>query len=274
MALKATIHKAELQIADIDRGFYGDHALTIARHPSETDERMMVRLLAYALNVPADASDGALELAKSLWDNDEPDLWRKDLTGRIIHWIDVGQPDDRRILRACGRAERVTVHRLQLGHTDLVERHCRKACPCTRTSTSGACAPESAAELAGLAQRGMRLQVTVQEGGIMVGDGETVGRGPDATAASTRRLIAGSPADRRGAPQPARPSRSRAARYSRARRSTSWRAGTTCLMAPTPWPLPQMSFHALRPPPKLILLGSLSGKASGSSPALRIDAFR
>ena len=66
MALKATIHKARLQIADMDRGVYGDHELTIARHPSETDERMLMRLFAYALNVPPDDSRGALELAKSL----------------------------------------------------------------------------------------------------------------------------------------------------------------------------------------------------------------
>ena len=63
MAQKATVCKAMLQIADIDRGLYADHALTVARHPSETDERMMVRLLAFALSVPGDARDGALEFA-------------------------------------------------------------------------------------------------------------------------------------------------------------------------------------------------------------------
>ncbi len=110
MALKATIYKAQLQLADMDRGVYGEHALTIARHPSETDERMMIRVLAYALNTPPDTSHGALELAKSLWDTDEPDLWQRDLTGQIVHWIDVGQPDERRILRASPRAERVTVY--------------------------------------------------------------------------------------------------------------------------------------------------------------------
>ena len=70
MALKATIHKAQLQIADMDRGVYADHALTIARHPSETDERMLMRVLAVALWAPADDHRGALELAKSLWDPD------------------------------------------------------------------------------------------------------------------------------------------------------------------------------------------------------------
>ena len=90
MALKATIHKARLQLADMDRNIYGDHELTIARHPSETDERMLMRVLAYALNVPSDDERGALELAKSLWDTDEPDLWQRDLTGEVVQWIELG----------------------------------------------------------------------------------------------------------------------------------------------------------------------------------------
>ncbi len=109
MALKATIFKAQLQLADMDRRNYADHAVTLARHPSETDERMMVRLLAFALHVPVDTTHGTLEFAKGLWDPDEPELWHKDLTGQIVHWIDVGQPDDRRLMKASGRAERVTV---------------------------------------------------------------------------------------------------------------------------------------------------------------------
>jgi uncharacterized protein YaeQ len=110
MALKATIHKAQLQISDMDRGVYAEHALTIARHPSETDERMVLRVLAFALNVPASDERGALELAKSLWDPDEPDLWQRDLTGDIVQWIELGQPDERRLLKASSRAEQVTVY--------------------------------------------------------------------------------------------------------------------------------------------------------------------
>ena len=85
MALKATIFKARLSLADMDRGLYADHALTLARHPSETDERMLMRVLAFALNVPADDRDGMLEFGKGLSDTDEPDLWHRDLTGRIRH---------------------------------------------------------------------------------------------------------------------------------------------------------------------------------------------
>ena len=87
MALKATICKATVQLADIDRGVYGDYPIVIARHPSETDERMLIRLLAFALNVPADGDHGALEFAKDMWDADEPGLWQKDLTGHIMHWM-------------------------------------------------------------------------------------------------------------------------------------------------------------------------------------------
>jgi uncharacterized protein YaeQ len=104
MAIKSTIYKAALQIADMDRGFYADHALTLALHPSETEERLMMRLLAFALQVPADDHRGALQFARGLSDSDEPDLWQHDLTGQLLHWIEVGQPDDRRLAKACGRA--------------------------------------------------------------------------------------------------------------------------------------------------------------------------
>ena len=109
MALKATIHKAQLQLSDMDRHVYGEHSLTVARHPSETDERMMLRILAYALHVPADDLRGRLEFSKGLSDVEEPPLWQLDLTGEVVHWIELGQPDERRLRQAHGRAERVTV---------------------------------------------------------------------------------------------------------------------------------------------------------------------
>lgn len=104
MALKSTIFKIELQLADLDRGYYQTHALTLARHPSETDERMMVRVIAFALQ-----ANELLEFGKGLSTDDEPDLWRKDLTGAIEQWIEVGLPDEKRIRRACGRANQVIV---------------------------------------------------------------------------------------------------------------------------------------------------------------------
>jgi uncharacterized protein YaeQ len=109
MALKATIYKAQVQLADMDRGIYTDLALTLARHPTETAERMVVRLLAYALHVPADDHEGTLEFTQGLFDADEPEIRQADLTGALVQWIDIGQPDERRMTRASHRATRATV---------------------------------------------------------------------------------------------------------------------------------------------------------------------
>lgn len=170
MALKATIFKASVQLADMDRGVYADHALTIARHPSETDERMMVRLLAFALNVPADDHDGALEFAKGLSDTDEPDLWQRDLTGRIVQWIECGQPDERRLLRAAGRADRVVVvaygSSTPIWWSGLKGRIARAA-----NITVWQLQPAQSQALGELVQRTMTLQVNVQDGHVFVGDG-------------------------------------------------------------------------------------------------------
>src|SRR3954447_2314710 len=108
MAQKATVCKAAVQLADVDRAVYGDHLVTLARHPSETDERMMIRLLAFTLNVPADDHAGTLDFAKGMWEPEEAELWQKDLTGRLLHWIEVGQPEERRLVKASGRAYRAS----------------------------------------------------------------------------------------------------------------------------------------------------------------------
>ena len=110
MAIKATVYKAALQIADMDRGLYADHALTLALQPSETTERLMMRLMAFALQVPADDHGGALLSARGLAEADEPDLWQHDLTGQLMHGLEVGQPDERRMAKACGRARRVSIY--------------------------------------------------------------------------------------------------------------------------------------------------------------------
>jgi len=170
MALKATIYKATLQIADMDRNLYADHGATIARHPSETDERMMMRVLAFALNVPADDHGGALDFAKSLWDTDEPDLWQKNLTGEIVQWIEVGQPDDRRLMKACGRADRVVVYGYAASTPIWWNAIKGKLVRARGLEVWQVDAAQSQA-LATLAQRTMHLQVTVQDGGVWVGDG-------------------------------------------------------------------------------------------------------
>ena len=169
MALKATIFKANLQLADMDRGVYGDHGVTIARHPSETDERMMMRVLALALNVPANTDHGGLEFAKGLWDPDEPDLWHKDLTGQIVKWIEVGQPDDKRLMKACGRSQHVSVYGFSASTPIWWGAIQNKL---TRARNLDVWQVDSAQSqaLAALAQRTMHLQVTVQDGSIWVSD--------------------------------------------------------------------------------------------------------
>jgi uncharacterized protein YaeQ len=169
MALKATIHKAALQVADMDRNYYADHALTVARHPSETDERMMVRLLAFALN-----AHEQLAFGKGLSDTDEPDLWQKDLTGAIAHWIEVGQPEDKRLLRACGRARRVSVYAYG-GSAELWWRPIAEKVARAKNLAVWRVPAEASPALAKLAARSMQLQCTVQEGQIWFSDAaETV----------------------------------------------------------------------------------------------------
>lgn len=104
MALGATVYRTELTVSDLDRHVYGQHALTVARHPSETEERMMVRLLAFALH-----ADDALAFGRGLSAEGEPDLWERDLTGAIGLWIDVGLPEEKDVRKACGRADQVVV---------------------------------------------------------------------------------------------------------------------------------------------------------------------
>ena len=167
MALTATIFKAHLQISDLDRPYYGDHQLTLARHPSETEERMMVRLLAFALH-----ADESLNFTKGLCVDEEPDLWLKSLTGEIDLWIDVGLPDERRVRKACNRAIRVCLY-LYGGraaglwwqrNADKLQRFANlRVVELPEEQSKG---------LASLAQRGMQLQCTVQDGEVWFSCGD------------------------------------------------------------------------------------------------------
>jgi uncharacterized protein YaeQ len=165
MALKATVHKVELSVSDMDRGYYATHALTVARHPSETSERMMVRLVAFAM-----FATESLEFGRGISADDEPDLWQKDLTGNIDLWIDVGLPDERTLRKASGRARRVVLvayggrgvgiwwaaNRAQLDrlqNLDVIE------------------LPVEATEaMVKLADRNMAINATLQDGHIFIGD--------------------------------------------------------------------------------------------------------
>lgn len=166
MASNATIFKAMLQIADMDRNYYQDHVLTLARHPSETDERMMVRLLAFVRHAHV-----ALEFGRGISAEGEPDLWQKDLTGNIELWIQVGQPDEKEIRRACGRAAQVCLYTYGGRGADLWWTQNREKLERAENLTVMNLPLDASRALARLAQRNMRLQCTLQEGQIWLGDG-------------------------------------------------------------------------------------------------------
>ena len=165
MAIKATIYKADLSIADMDRNYYHEHSLTIARHPSETDERVMIRVLAYALH-----ADPALAFTKDLFDVDEPALWLKDLTGAIDLWIEVGQPDEKRLLKAAARAEKVIVYSYSATSSIWFKGIANKIERAKNVSVINIPADISA-QLEKMASRSMALQCTIQDGQVWLTDG-------------------------------------------------------------------------------------------------------
>ena len=158
MALRATVFKARLSVSDMDRDRHATHALIVARHPSETDERMMVRVLTFALH-----SSDTLVFGRGLSDVDEPDLIDRDLTGRIDLWVEVGLPDERAILKACGRAGRVVV--MAYGHgADLWWKGIEPALRRARNLAVVRVPTDESRALAALAARSMDLQATIQDG--------------------------------------------------------------------------------------------------------------
>jgi uncharacterized protein YaeQ len=166
MASNATIFKATLQISDMDRNHYQDHTLTLARHPSETDERMMVRLLAFALH-----ADEALSFGRGLSTEDEPDLWKKDLTGAIDLWIEVGQRDEKKIRQACGRAQQVCLYTYGGRIAEQWWEENRAKLNRLDNLAVMSLPLDGSRILTSLAQRTMQLQCTIQEGQIWMGDG-------------------------------------------------------------------------------------------------------
>ncbi|MDX1587968.1 MAG: YaeQ family protein [Oleiphilaceae bacterium] len=168
MALKATICKAHIQLADMDRGHYQDLSLTLARHPSETDERMMVRVLAFACH----ASD-ALQFTRGLSSDNEPELWECDLTGDIRLWIELGLPDEDRLRKACARAEQVVLY--VYGDERSVQPWWQKLHGKLQRHDNlriWQLPTEQTQALAALASRSISLQCNIQEGQIMLTDNQ------------------------------------------------------------------------------------------------------
>lgn len=174
MALNATIYKVELQVSDMDRHYYATHALTLARHPSETEERLLVRLLAFALY-----ADERLEFGKGISDEDEPALWRKAYTDEIELWIELGQPDESRLRKACGRARQVVVINYGGHLAELWWAKVGTALARNRNLTVIDIPAATVAQLLPLLQRGMRLQALIQDGQLqLMNEAESVAIDP------------------------------------------------------------------------------------------------
>lgn len=175
MAIKSTIFKAQLAVADIDHGYYADHALTLARHPSETDERMMVRLAAMARHAHTLQTlcngDGTLAFGAGLSDPDDPDVVLRDFTGHTRLWIEVGQPDDTAITKACRRADHVVLYAFHHA-AEVWWRGIENKLTRLHNLAVWRIPAEQSQALAQMAERSMQLQATVQEGGLMLGDAQ------------------------------------------------------------------------------------------------------
>ena len=163
MAPKATVVKVELQVSDMDRHYYATHMLTLAQHPSETDERLMVRLLAFAL-----FADERLEFGRGLSSEDEADLWRRDYTGDIEQWIDLGQPDESRIKKACGRAQQVVVVNYSGNSASIWWDKVGPSLSRIKNLTVIDIPVATVDSLVTLIQRGMRLNCLIQDGEVQL----------------------------------------------------------------------------------------------------------
>lgn len=163
MALKATIVKAELQVSDMDRHYYGSHALTLAQHPSENEERLMVRLAAFALH-----ADERLEFGRGISTDDEPDLWRRDYVGDIEQWIELGHPDESRIRKACGRAREVIVVNYGGHASELWWKKNASALARFDNLRIVDLTADAVAALAALYQRSLRFSCLIQDGELQL----------------------------------------------------------------------------------------------------------
>ena len=163
MAQKATIYKVELSVADMDRDYYETHNLTVAKHPSETDERLMVRILAFALN-----AHEQLEFTKGISTDDEPDIWQKSLSGELELWVALGLPGEKIIRQSCGKANKVIVY-CYGGRTaevwwEKIKNSTTRFDNLQVTNFS----KKDTSDLGRMASRLMKLQVNIQDGDVMI----------------------------------------------------------------------------------------------------------
>jgi uncharacterized protein YaeQ len=163
MAQNATIYKVELSVSDMDRHYYDTHKLTIAKHPSETDERLMVRLIAFALN-----AHEALEMTKGISTDDEPDIWQKSLSGEIDLWIALGLPSEKLVRQSCAKSKKVAIYAYGGRTANMWWDKIKNSTTRFNNLQVVNLKEEDTSALAQLANRAMKLQVSIQDGEIMV----------------------------------------------------------------------------------------------------------
>jgi uncharacterized protein YaeQ len=169
MAQNATIYKVELSVSDMDRHYYETHKLTIAKHPSETDERLMIRIVAFALN-----AHEHLEMTKGLSTDDEPDIWQKSLSGELDVWVALGLPSEKVIRQSCGKAGKVIVYPYGGRTADMWWDKIKTSTTRFANLQVVSFPEDDTLALAKLASRAMKLQINIQDGDIMIGVGDSI----------------------------------------------------------------------------------------------------
>jgi uncharacterized protein YaeQ len=169
MTQKATIHKVELSISDMDRHYYETHNLTVAKHPSETDERLMVRILAFALN-----AHERLEFSRGLSTDDEPDIWQKSLSGELELWVALGLPSDKVVRQSCGKADEVIVYCYGGRTAEIWWEKIKNSTTRFNNLQVINFSETDTSELAKQASRSMKLQVNIQDRDVMVSVGGSI----------------------------------------------------------------------------------------------------
>lgn len=164
MAISSIINKISLNIADMDRQYYENHELTVAQHPSETDFRFMIRLVAFIFN-----AHERLRFTKGIESNEEPDLWQKSLADEIELWIDLGQLDEKRIRKACGRAQHVIIYTYHEGKAKAWWQQQHKKLERFNNLTVIHIGAEG---IEAMAKRSIKLQCTIQDGELYLNDGD------------------------------------------------------------------------------------------------------
>ena len=167
MALKATIYKAAVNIADLDRQYFSDVQLTLARHPSETQERMMLRLLAWILN-----ADEHLQFTKGLSAEEEPEIWLHYDYGSVKLWIELGLPEERRLKKASAVAGQVVLYAYSERAAQVWWQQNQSKLTALSNLSIWYIDDQQLGKLSDFASRNMNLQVTLQEGVIWLSDGE------------------------------------------------------------------------------------------------------